>query len=348
MRKFFLYFITIFIFLINSQTTFSDENIETLKKLLSEGLITEEEFKKASSKSINSNEISNDRIKIRKSTTSKNVKFVKYEFYIDNYRVHTLGPGTIRADNLLTGETDVTIGENFKSKFTNEGKKYFNLELDKENLSAKLNYKGRMLINWSGKYVSHHSATFYQMQVLGYMPFHFYIMLKGKNPISVNIDKFNRKIEKAVDRVKKEMAIKFDISIEDIDKILERKNKSINNEIENVISKEKQKIIQELTDKYAGKEITDAIREEIESTIGEEMANALITEIENATGQAIDEAVETELAAAINEAITYAVQMGVSEASAEAAIAAMLWVYANGGSDEEAMDACRSYAGDAC
>ena len=205
-----------------------------------------------------------------------------------------------------------------------------------------------MLINWSGKYVAHHSATFYQMQVLGYMPFHFYIMLKGKNPISINIDKFNRKIEKAVNKVKEEMAIKFNISIDDIDKILERKNKSINNEIENIISEEQQKIIEELTDKYAGKEITDAIREEIEKTIGEEMANALISEIENVTGQAIDDAVEAELAAAINEAITYAVQQGVSEAAAEAAIAAMLWVYANGGSDEEAMDACRAYAGDAC
>ena len=335
-------------FLINMQATFSDDNVETLKKLLSEGLITEEEFKKAFSKSSNSTEISNDRIKIKKSTTSKNVKFVKYEFYIDNYRVYTLGPGAIRADNLLTGETDVKIGGNFKSKFTNEGKKYFDLSLDKENLSAKLNYKGRMLINWSGKYVAHHSATFYQMQVLGYMPFHFYIMLRGKNPISLNIDKFNRKIEKAVNKVKEEMAIKFNISIEDIDKILERKNKSINNEIENIISDEKQKIIEELTNKYAGQEITDAIREEIEKTIGEEMANALISEIENATGQAIDEAVETELAAAINEAVTYAVQQGVSEAAAEAAIAAMLWVYAHGGSDEEALDACRAYAGDAC
>lgn len=344
--RIFLYFVVMF--LINMQATFSDDNVETLKKLLSEGLITEEEFKKASSKSSNSTEISNDRIKIKKSTTSKNVKFVKYEFYIDNYRVYTLGPGAIRADNLLTGETDVKIGGNFKSKFTNEGKKYFDLSLDKENLSAKLNYKGRMLINWSGKYVAHHSATFYQMQVLGYMPFHFYIMLRGKNPISLNIDKFNRKIEKAVNKVKEEMAIKFNISIEDIDKILERKNKSINNEIENIISDEKQKIIEELTNKYAGQEITDAIREEIEKTIGEEMANALISEIENATGQAIDEAVETELAAAINEAVTYAVQQGVSEAAAEAAIAAMLWVYAHGGSDEEALDACRAYAGDAC
>ena len=68
----------------------------------------------------------------------------------------------------------------------------------------------------------HHSATFYQMQVLGYMPFHFYIMLKGKINF-INIDKFNRKIEKAVNKVKEEMAIKFNISIDDIDKILERK-----------------------------------------------------------------------------------------------------------------------------
>jgi hypothetical protein len=140
--RIFLYFVAIF--LINIQATFSDGNLETLKKLLSEGLITEEEFKKASSKSSNSTEITNDRIKIKKSTTSKNVKFVKYEFYIDHYRIHTLGPGAIRADNLLTGETDVKIGGNFKSKFTNEGKKYFNLSLDKENLSAKLNYKARM------------------------------------------------------------------------------------------------------------------------------------------------------------------------------------------------------------
>ena len=75
--RIFLHFVAIF--LINIQATFSDGNLETLKKLLSEGLITEEEFKKASSKSSNSTEISNDRIKIKKSTTSKNVKFVKNE-----------------------------------------------------------------------------------------------------------------------------------------------------------------------------------------------------------------------------------------------------------------------------
>ena len=74
----------------------------------------------------------------------------------------------------------------------------------------------------------------------------------------------------------------------------------------------------------------------------------LISEIEAVTGQAIDDAVERELASAIDEAVAYAVQQGVSEAVAAAAIEAMIIVYALGGSDEDAMNACRSIAGDAC
>jgi len=214
------FIILVLIFLINLKFAYSDQNINTLKKLLNEGLITKEEFKKSTSASLDSKNLSDDRIKIRKSSKSKDVKFVKYEFYLDNYRIYTLGPGSIRVDNLLTGETDVSIGGNFKSKLTQEGKKNFEFILDKENLSSTLNYKGRMLINWSGKYVARHSATFYQMQVLGYMPFHFYIMIAGKNPISVNIDKFNHKIEKAVNKVKEELSVKFDITIEEIDKII--------------------------------------------------------------------------------------------------------------------------------
>ena len=54
---------------------------------------------------------------------------------------------------MLTGESDVTLSSNFKSKFTKNGNEYFELKLDKENLSAQLFYKGKMLINWTGKYV---------------------------------------------------------------------------------------------------------------------------------------------------------------------------------------------------
>ena len=249
---------------------------------------------------------------------------------------------------MLTGETDVTLSGNFNVKLTNNGQNFFEFQFDEQNLKSNLLYKGIMLINWTGKYVSRYQATFHQMQVLGYQPFHYFIVIPGKNYISLNFKLFDKKIKKAVDKVKKEMVIKFEISIEDIDKIMDKRNESINNEVENIISKEKQKIIEELTNKYAGQEITDAIRQEIEKTIGEEMSNAVISEIERVTGQAIDSAVERELAAAINEAISYAIQQGVSEAAAKAAIEAMIWVYANGGSDEDAMEACRAHAGDAC
>ena len=197
-----------------------------------------------------------------------------------------------------------------------------------------------MLINWSGKYVQRYSATFYQMQILGYIPFHFYITIPGKNPISLNMKLFNDKIDKAVAKVKEELAIKYNLTVSDIDRIMKKKD--------NAISKEKEKIIKELTEKYAGEEITDAIREEIEKTIGDEMANAFISEIERVTGSQIDAAIEQEVADAINQAIAEAVELGVSEATAAAAIAAMIYVYAMGGSDQDAMDACRSIAGDAC
>ena len=344
MRRPLFAFIILIIFITVSPLK-SDDNISKLKILLEKGLITQSEFKKAL-------ELDDDRqtgIDIRQITgKTGREKFEKYEFYIDNFRVHTLGPGTIRIDNMLTGETDVTLTGNFNVKLTNNGQNFFEFQFDEQNLKSNLLYKGSVLINWTGKYVSRHRATFHQMQVLGYQPFHYFIVIPGKNYISLNFKLFDKKIKKAVDIVKKEMALKYDLSIEDIDKIMNKRNKFINNEVENVISKEKQKIIEELTNKYAGQEITDAIRQEIEKTVGEEMSRAVISEIERVTGQAIDSAVERELAAAINEAISYAIQQGVSEAAAKAAIEAMIWVYANGGSDEDAMEACRAHAGDAC
>ena len=336
MRNLLLFFI-VSIFFISVSTLKSDDNINKLKILLEKGLITENEFKKAL-------KLDNKResvVNIRQiSGISGKEKFIKYEFYIDNFRVHTLSPGTIRIDNMLTGESDVTLTSNFNVKFTNNGKKFFEFEYDEENLKSNLLYKGKVLINWTGKHVSRYQATFYQMQVFGYIPFHYYITLPAKNPISLNFTLFDKKIKKAVSKVKSEMAMKYNLSVEDIDRMMETK--------ENVISNEQEKKMKEITEKYAGKEITDQIRREIEKSIGEEMANAIISQIEQLTGAAIDNAIRRELASAINEAIAEAIRLGVSEATAAAAIQAMLDVYASGGTDEEAMAACRAHAGDAC
>ena len=338
-RKVIFYFVLFFLFF--SIPLKSDDQINKLKILLEKGLITENELKKAIGLLEESKEEKIDSVKIKKiSGKTGKEKFIKYEFYIDNFRVHTLSPGTIRIDNMLTGETDVTLSGNFKVKFSNNGKKFFEFEYDKQNLKSNLIYKGDILINWTGRYVSRYQATFHQMQVQGIKPFHYFIVLPKKNSISINFELFNKKIDKAVKRVKEELSMKYNLSITDIDMIMEQKN--------DAISLEQEKIIKELTEKYAGKEITDAIKQEIEATIGEEMANAFISEIERYTGQAIDQAVENELAKEINAAISYAVQQGVSEAAAAAAIEAMIIVYALGGSDEDAINACRQYAGSAC
>ncbi len=305
--------------------------------MLEKGFITEAEFKKL----LNTSDNRTSKIKVKQiSGSSGKEKFEKYEFYIDNFRVHTLSPGTVRIDNLLTGETDVSLNSNFKTRFTNNGKKFFEFKFDKENLKGDLYYKGKKIINWTARYVSRYQATFHQMQVDGIQPFHYFIIIPGKNPISINYKVFEKKINKAVSKVKKELSIKYNLSMEDIDKIMETK--------ESAMSKEQNKIIQDLVNEYAGKEITDEIRKEIERSVGQEMANAFISEIEQVTGQAIDDAIERELASAIDEAVAYAVQQGISEAVAAAAIEAMILVYALGGTDEEAMNACRQIAGDAC
>lgn len=330
-------FFLLLLFILSISFAFSDERIQKLKNLLEEGFITDEEFKQA----LNQDSKKKNKIKVKQiSGKTGREKFEKYEFYIDNFRVHTLSPGTIRIDNMLTGETDVTLHGNFKTKFSRNGKNFFEFQHDKENLKSNLLYRGKVIINWTGRYVRRYRATFHQMQVDGIQPFHYFITLPKKNPVSINFKVFEKKIEKAVTKVKKELSAKYNLSVDDIDKIMETR--------ESTMSKEQEKIIKDLIEEYAGKEITEEIRKEIERTVGQEVANAFISEIEAVTGEAIDDAIERELANAIDEAISYAVQQGVSEAVAAAAIEAMIIVYAQGGSDEDAMNACRKIAGDAC
>ena len=346
--------LVIFFFIIFSNVALGDSKLEKLKKLFEEGIITEEELNLAISKvEKQSKAKSSSKVKVRKiNEDPSGTKFEKLEFYIDNFRVYTRRPGAIFIDNVLTGDHDVILKDNFKFEQTKNGKKYFEIKYDEENLKTEIFYKGRMLMNWSAKFVRRHQATFHQIQLYGYIPFHFYIKIPGKKTIALNVDYFNKKIDKAVQKVKEELALKYNMSVNDIDRILDAQkgeiDKEVNKEIDKVISEEQEKLFNELTDKYIGKEIDEAITKEIEKAIGEEMAAAFIAYIEWASGQAIDDAVERELADEINAAINDAIQKGVTEAAATAAIEAMLIVYALGGTDAEALEACREIAGDAC
>ena len=195
-----------------------------------------------------------------------------------------------------------------------------------------------------------HRATFYQVMAIGNKPFQYYIKLtkKGNPVVGLNISKFDRKIENAVAKAKTRLAAKYEISIDEINKIMKDRESKAVAQLESIIQKEEDKIMKASLDNLVDSAINEELAAELEKTIGEAMANELVSAIEEETGAAIDQAIQDELAAAIDQAVAEAVQLGIDEATAAAAIQAMLDVYARGGTDAEAMAACQSIAGDAC
>ena len=57
---------------------------------------------------------------------------------------------------------------------------------------------------------------------------------------------------------------------------------------------------------------------------------------------------ESLFASIVDEAVQEAINEGISAATAEAAIRAVMEVFERGGTEQEAMNACRAIAGDAC
>ena len=78
--------------------------------------------------------------------------------------------------------------------------KFFRFDYDSENLKGDLFYKGRkIIIGWEDRL--EYQATFHLMQIDGIQPFHYFIVLPGKNP-TINY-KVLKKIDKAVTKVKR-------------------------------------------------------------------------------------------------------------------------------------------------
>ena len=82
------------------------------------------------------------------------------------------------------------------------------------------------------------------------------------------------------------------------------------------------------------------IEKEIGDTIGKEIAKEF--------DAIIVEGMEDEFASIVDEAVQEAINEGISAATAEAAIRAVMEVFERGGTEQEAMNACRAIAGDAC
>ena len=193
--------------------------------------------------------------------------------------------------------------------------------------------EGDKILHIEGRYNEKYHAMFYQVLTRDFKSFHFYISLSGKAPIALNMGMFNTKIDKAVRKAKERIAEEFDVSMEEIDKIIEEKlGETIGDQI----------------DQSVEEAVSASVAEAIEKSVGLVMAESLANAIEQATGEAIEQSLQDELGAAIDAEIAAAVAMGIEEAAVTAGWQAYFAVLAQGGSVQEASDAAYQACGSAC
>jgi len=312
----------------------AQNNFDILNRLFEEGALTKEEFEKAKKKVTKSKK----KFQVNIFNKSKGgTKFDRAEIVFDDFRLYTHRAGGVIIRKISTNQRLVVFTDKFKIKYYNGGEKFFDFILDEKNEKISVLYEGREIIHWEGKYIKKHNAYFFQMLALGYKPFHYYIILSDGKQAGLNIKKFQRKIDKSVAKAKLRLAAKYNITLEQINKILKDREKNITKQIEGIIQEKEEEAIRETTNETIQKTIDETLQAEINKSIGDAMAE----EFESA----IIDGMESELASIVNEAIAEAVNAGISAAAAEAGIRAAMEVLARGGSEQEAWDAGCAAAG---
>ena len=303
----------------------------------------------------------------KKSPGRKN--WEKTTIIFKNYKITTFRPGGIRITRNSDNTLLYRITDNFKEQFYSDAKKFIKTEKtvyqpefeipdlekdikkevgnileqlkdpfgfkrqkpvwDKDAHKLKLYIDGTKLLTFEGRYVKKHRAYFYQVLTPRNEGFHYYIRLGGKPAIALNMEYFNNKIDKAIRKAKKKLSEEFDVTEEEIQKIIDN---TINQELDKSIDREIENAINE------------SVAEAIEESIGQAMSQSIFDAIEQATGEAIDQALEDELANHIDQEIQRAIQDGLEEAAVAAGFQAYYDTLLAGGSVEEAL----KNASDAC
>ena len=285
---------------------------------------------------------------VKVNTLSNNKEnYEKMEMLFGDYRIYTHRPGGIKIRRISDNKQLVVFSDKFKIKFYNDGDKLFDFILDEKKENITIKYKDIELFTWKGKYISKHKAYFFQIMTYNNQPFHYYINLKAKPSSALNIEKFELKIAKAVSKAKIQIAAKYNITPELIELILKKRKLSTDKKIEKIVLEEKDKLNKEID-----KEIEDNIDKTLQASLSQEVAKQIEDSIGKEIAKEFDsiiiDGMEDELASIIDEAVEEAIAVGVSQATAEAAVRAVMDVLAKGGTEEEAMEACRAIAGDAC
>lgn len=217
-----------------------------------------------------------------------------------------------------------TLGKDILSGKLNIFKKKKGAKFDKDAHKLELFIEGIKILHFEGRYVKKYKAFFYQVLTSNFQSFHFYLKLRGKTAIALNMEKFNSKIDRAIRKAKTKLMSEYDITEEQINAIIER---------------ETGKATAEATKEAVADAVAAEVEAAIAQSVGDAMSEGFVSAIEEATGEAIEEALQQELAAAIDEAIADAVAYGIQEAAVEAGFQAFFDTLAAGGSEADAIAA---------
>ena len=356
-----LIYIIIIIFLSFSATQSSVvDELERLSNLYKQGKINEAQFEKAKEIILKIEKKNKEKIIKTKNKKLKNPidkknditirqfkkqvaasdKFEKMEMIIGDFRIFTHRPGGMKIKRISDGRQLAVYGDSMRVKYYNNSEKFFKTEMvNEDRMLIKLNDIPILLTD--KRYVPKHRATFYQILALGTEPFHYYIKLPNKAPIALNYKRFEKKIAKAVDEAKVRLASTHNVTIDQINLLMKKREQKAMAEIEKIVGQKREEVFQAAIDTS----IDQFLEQQLEEAIGTALANEFVSAIESQTGAAIDQAIEDEIAAAIDEAVALAISEGISKAAIEAGIAAYLNALAAGASEDDAVAAGEAACG---
>jgi len=341
-----------------------DIKINQLDNYLKDGLISQSDYKEAKEALIKLEEIKLKRDKAQKADLNKkkneNQEFVirkfkkqpkgtnefeKMEMTFSDFRIYTHRPGAVKIKRISDGKQLAVIGDNLKIKHYNNSNELITFEKVTDTKSV-LKIGDVPILTWDLKKVKKHQANFYQVLGLGTKPFHYYIVLYIKNKtIALNYSKFDRQIQKAIDKAKIRLASVHNVSIAQINYLMQKREQKAFNELQKLIGEKKDEVLEASINDAVESELQRQLERQLDAALGSALANEFNIALEQATGQVMDQALENELAAAIDETIAEAISMGISEAAIAAGIAAALAVLAAGGTEEEAIAAGEAACG---
>ena len=343
--KVILFSILFFALIFTSSYSNVVDELEKLSELQKQGQLTEEQFEKAKDILLKmekkakrdkekklQNKEEKKRIVIRqfKEQVKGSDNFEKMEMIVDDFRIYTHRPGGMKIKRISDGKQLAVYGDKMKIKFYNNSEKFFKIEMvNEDRMVLKLNDIPILLSE--KRFVPKHNAYFYQILALGTKPFHYYILLPLRPPVALNYNKFEKKIAKAVEEAKVRLASTHNVTMEQINLMMKRREQKALSEIEKIIG-EKEKILEAAI----GDSVDKFLEEQLAEAIGTALADEFVSAIEAQTGAAIDQAIEDELAAAIDEVVADAINQGISRAAIEAGIAAYLDALASGMSEADA------------